>query len=170
MMSNFIVDELESTEKSFYQFLLFIQSHYMEPMISQSRYTLFRSNDVHTLFYHLPDLISVASKTLSKLEACPGWKVGQIFRELEQDFVIYLKYAVHYKSHLKAIRRASLSCPLEKKGHRLGIADYLIAPFQRIPRYELLLKDLLKYTHNQDLIYAKNMISGLAATMNQIQY
>ncbi|KAI8364400.1 Dbl homology domain-containing protein [Blakeslea trispora] len=182
MIARFIISELQSTEKSFYQFLLFIKSNYMEPMlekVSQSRYTLFKSNDVHALFYHLPDLISVASRTLKKLEEydildCPGLTIGRIFKELEQDFVIFLKYAVHYQGNLKAIRRASLSCCSKAQktdDNRLGMSDYLIAPFQRVPRYELLLKDLLKYTKNQhqDLIYAKNMISGLASTMNQVQ-
>ncbi|KAI8087635.1 Dbl homology domain-containing protein [Gilbertella persicaria] len=180
-IAKFITSELYATEKSFYQFLLFVRSSYMEPMEknSQNRTTLFRSNDdVYVLFYHLPDLVSVASKMLYKLETydfddCPGLVIGRIFKELEQDLVIFLKYAVHYRGHMKAIRRASHSARSNNKVeyNRLGLADYLIAPFQRVPRYELLLNDLCKYATDQheDLIYARNMISSLAATMNQVQ-
>lgn len=34
----------------------------------------------------------------------------------------------------------------ERLGYRLGIEDYLIKPVQRIMKYQLLLKDFVKYT------------------------
>ena len=35
---------------------------------------------------------------------------------------------------------------MERIGYRLGINDYLIKPVQRIMKYQLLLKDFVKYT------------------------
>lgn len=193
----------------------------MEPMYtaSQSKNSLVKPNDVYTLFYCLPELISMSEKLLFKLEKCvkdsgnvsPGLVIGGIFKELEQDFVVFLKYAVHYQSHTKSIRRSShngLTLRIEresknsKENNRLGLADYLIAPFQRVPRYGLLIKgtyyeimsctkplsltffvlllDLIKHTELSkvqieeedtinDLIYAQNVIDGLASTMDQVQ-
>ncbi|CAO0790183.1 unnamed protein product [Mucor circinelloides] len=195
-VARFIISELYYTEKSYYQFLLFIRSNYMEPMqiASQSKNPLVKPADVHVLFYHLPDLISMSEKLLGKLEiyandvgSSPGSAIGQIFKDMEDDFAVFLKYAIHYQGHMKAIRRASNtgyaikidreSKTCRKENNRLGLADYLIAPFQRVPRYELLLKDLLKHTcipqqesaNTHDIVVAKNMISALAATMNMVQ-
>ncbi|KAI9487591.1 MAG: Dbl homology domain-containing protein, partial [Benjaminiella poitrasii] len=117
--SRFIINELYSTEKSFYQFLNFIR---------------------------------IQNDTIN-----PAKAVGQIFRELEPDFAIFLKYSIHYQHHMKAIRRASntsyvvkidneLRRSKKENIHRLGLADYLIAPFQRVPRYELLLKGNIRKT------------------------
>ncbi|KAI8984617.1 Dbl homology domain-containing protein [Mycotypha africana] len=165
-MARFIVGELYSTEKSFHRFLIFIRKNYMEPMkaATLTKNPLVKTNDVQLLFCHLPELIAVSEKILVRLEqyakqghelphkVSPSIAVGQIFTDLEEDFVIFLKYAIHYQSYMKAIRRASTSSFVMKIDteskrvanagihHRLGLADYLIAPFQRVPRYELLLK------------------------------
>lgn len=40
----------------------------------------------------------------------------------------------------------SLQEVTERLGYRLGIEDYLIKPVQRIMKYQLLLKDFVKYT------------------------
>ncbi len=136
----------------------------MEPMYiaSQSKNPLVKPNDVYSLFYCLPELISMSEKLLLRLDEyskdatniSPGITIGNIFRDLEQDFAVFLKYAVHYQSHLKSIRRAShngLILRIErdsknaKENNRLGLADYLIAPFQRVPRYGLLIKGTFYY-------------------------
>ncbi|KAG2237372.1 hypothetical protein INT48_009500 [Thamnidium elegans] len=194
----FIINELYSTEKSFHQFLLFIRSNYMEPMqiASQSKNPLVKPNDIYVLFNPLLELITMSQVFLVKLEDYvqglslqdmnPDMAIGYIFKELEHYFGVFLKYAVHYRCHLKAIRRASntgyilkidrKSKALKKENNRLGLADYLIAPFQRVPRYGLLIKDLLRHTEanllddyqTNNLIYAQNIIDGLAITMNQV--
>lgn len=138
----------------------------MEPLCaaSQSRNPLVRFNDVRSLFYCLPSLISMSEKLLFKLEecmkdldkssSCPGQTIGLIFKDLEQDFVVFVKYAVHYQCHMKSIRRASHSGLILKididlknsrKNNRLGLDDYLIAPFQRVPRYGLLIRGELGF-------------------------
>lgn len=142
----------------------------MEPMqnASQLKNPLVKPADVPILFYHLPDLIFMSEKLLGKLEiyaengpindvSSPGIAIGQIFKEMKDDFAVFLKYAIHYQGHMKAIRRASNtgyvikidreSKNCRKENNRLGLADYLIAPFQRVPRYELLLKGKYNGSH-----------------------
>ncbi|GAA5802825.1 hypothetical protein HPULCUR_008300 [Helicostylum pulchrum] len=175
-----------------------ISKNYMEPMqiASQSKNPLVNSNDIYVLFNPLLELITMSEVFLVKLEEYvqgtslqdmnPDMAIGYIFKELEHYFGAFLKYAVHYRCHLKAIRRASntgyilkidqKSKSLKKENNRLGLADYLIAPFQRVPRYGLLIKDLLRHTEanllnnyqTNNLIYAQNIIDGLAITMNQV--
>lgn len=121
-------------------------------LASKVKNSLVKRNDVYLLFNYLPELISTSEKLLCQLEAAvqdkmsPGEAISRIFKEMESDFAVYLKYAIHYQDKLKSIRKASNHSFITKTEafrndyYRLGLSDYLIAPFQRIPRYELLLK------------------------------
>lgn len=45
-------------------------------------------------------------------------------------------------------------------GYRLGIEDYLIKPVQRIMKYQLLLKDFVKYTAKAGLDTTELKVGG----------
>ncbi|KAG2222429.1 hypothetical protein INT45_009441 [Circinella minor] len=110
-------------------------------------------------------------------------RVGRMFQMLEQEMVVFLKYAVHYEAHSKLIRRACnnvVFLKIEQESltrrdtNRMGISDYLIAPFQRVPRYCLLIKDLIKHTDRNDPQFAEldvalKMLTGLTVAMDHIQ-
>ncbi|KAI8393354.1 Dbl homology domain-containing protein [Radiomyces spectabilis] len=170
-----------------------VQTNYMQVMAeaAQPRNPLFRAGDVPILFQHLPDLIALSEKLLTAFEYhasqlwrmfCPA-QVGPIFRNLEDDLVVFLRYAMHYQNNIKSIRRACNNVLVlkieqetlsQKDTHRLGIADYLIAPFQRVPRYCLLIKDLLKHTERcdpnyKDLDIALKLLTGLVTAMDYVQ-
>lgn len=139
---------------------------------SQSKNPLVKSNDIYVLFNPLLELITMSEIFLVKLEEYvqglslqdmdPDMAIGYIFKELEHYFSAFLKYAVHYRCHLKAIRRASntgyilkidqKSKTLKKENNRLGLADYLIAPFQRVPRYGLLIKGKVYTSSNRERV------------------
>lgn len=129
----------------------------MQPMMAATHNPLVKSSDVAVLFRHLPEMIALSEKLLACFETyathrwrdCDAIHVCHIFQTLEQDMVVFLKYAVHYQTNLKAIRRACnnvLFIKIEQESlarrdtNRMGMADYLIAPFQRVPRYCLLIK------------------------------
>nr|XP_006811276.1 PREDICTED: intersectin-2-like [Saccoglossus kowalevskii] len=52
----------------------------------------------------------------------------------------------------------------------VGLATYLLAPLQRIPKYVLLLKQLLKYTteDNPDYYYMQTAVQGLNEFINNM--
>ncbi|KAI8372446.1 Dbl homology domain-containing protein [Blakeslea trispora] len=182
-MVKFILNELSETEKSYNQLLKLIQNRYMKPMIlaSQSKYPLVKATDIPLLFSHLPELIELSDKLLDQFKSTNN--VGLVFRTIEENLVVFLKYSMHYKSNMKLIRRACSNVLFvkinqenlsRKDTNRLGMSDYLIAPIQRIPRYCLLLKDLQKYTHPSeshkiDLNYALKVLTGLAVAMDHVQ-
>ncbi|KAL0093258.1 hypothetical protein F4703DRAFT_1828230, partial [Phycomyces blakesleeanus] len=133
----------------------------MDPMLAASvaRPPLVKQSDIPVLFRHLPDMLAVSSKIIGAIDhesnAPTAWRefesvcLGQVFKRLENDLGVFVRYAVHYRVHAKAIRRASnnvLVLKIEqetlthKESNRMGMADYLISPFQRVPRYCLLLK------------------------------
>ncbi|KAJ8661997.1 hypothetical protein O0I10_002328 [Lichtheimia ornata] len=190
-LCKFIMNELYTTEQSYHRLLTLIQTRYMQPMMAATHNPLVRSSDVAVLFRHLPEMIALSEKLLACFEThathlwrdCDAIHVGHIFQTLEQDMVVFLKYAVHYQTNLKAIRRACnnvLFIKIEQESlarrdtNRMGMSDYLIAPFQRVPRYCLLIKDLMKHTERADPEYADldislKMLTGLTVAMDHVQ-
>jgi hypothetical protein len=73
-----------------------------------------------------------------------------VFRKHEDDFEIYIRYACSFEKNRKRILRTEIQSPpfrdliqqlaTDKASDRLGLADYMIIPIQRIARYCLLLK------------------------------
>ncbi|CEP10757.1 hypothetical protein [Parasitella parasitica] len=182
-MIRFILNELIETEKSYNQLLVLIQDRYMRPMLAASRAKdpLVKSVDIPILFNHLPELLQLSDKLLLSFESTNN--VGHIFRSLESSFVVFLKYAMHYRANIKTIKRACsnvLFIKIDQENlsrrdtNRLGMSDYLIAPIQRIPRFILLIKDLQKYAHPMDTNYveldlALKILTGLAVAMDYAQ-
>ncbi|KAI9243628.1 Dbl homology domain-containing protein, partial [Phascolomyces articulosus] len=198
--------ELYTTEKSFHRLLKLIHTRYMQPMISASQEPapLVKESDIPVLFRHLPEMLQLSEKILhnnnnhKRLSSSSSFlsassstssatfslvRVGRIFQMLEQEMVVFLKYAVHYEAHSKLIRRACNNVVFlkieqesltRKDTNRMGISDYLIAPFQRVPRYCLLIKDLMKHTDRNDsqlaeLDVALKMLTGLTVAMDHVQ-
>ncbi|KAI8086225.1 Dbl homology domain-containing protein, partial [Halteromyces radiatus] len=166
---------------------------YMTPMLraSQEKDPLVKSNDVPILFHHLPTLIGLSSRILATRTSAPDKRpmdflvpsLGHQWLQFQEEWVVFLKYAVHFEVNTKSIKRActnGLLLKIEQESltrrdtKRMGMADYLIAPIQRVPRYCLLLKDLLKYTpttHDDywDLVKVFDTMTGLARAMNDTQ-
>lgn len=55
-------------------------------------------------------------------------------------------------------------------GYRLGIEDYLIKPVQRIMKYQLLLKDFVKYTAKAGLDTTELKVGGSGMSVVQENY
>ncbi|KAF7724965.1 hypothetical protein EC973_000546 [Apophysomyces ossiformis] len=113
-LAKFVILELYTTEKSYHRLLSMIQTKYAEPMEAASKIKdpLIKPSDLPALFRHLPDMIKLSEKILDYFEPNPVWRdmqpvqVGRVFRQLENDLVIFLRYATHYQTYLKTIRRA----------------------------------------------------------------
>ncbi|KAI8141095.1 Dbl homology domain-containing protein [Fennellomyces sp. T-0311] len=167
-----IIRELYHTEQSYNRLLVLIQTRYMLPMMTKTKHA-------SLLFAHLDALLAFSNRIMQGVRQ---GNVAKLFIDLEQDMVVFLKYAVHYEANIKAIRRVcatnAVFLKIEQDGlrrrdtNRMGFADYLIAPFQRIPRYCLLIKDLMKHypqRSDNNLDKALKMLKGLAAAMDHTQ-
>uniref|UniRef100_A0A3Q1MYY7 MCF.2 cell line derived transforming sequence n=1 Tax=Bos taurus TaxID=9913 RepID=A0A3Q1MYY7_BOVIN len=89
---------------------------------------------------------------MSSLENCVDApeRVGSCFLERKDDFQMYAKYCQN-KPRSEAIWKKYSECAFfqecqRKLKHRLGLDSYLLKPVQRITKYQLLLKELLKYS------------------------
>ncbi|KAG2224973.1 hypothetical protein INT45_000094 [Circinella minor] len=160
-----------------------ISLKYMEPMITAMKnkdpLLIKKSGDIPILFGHLPQLLKVSQELIHLLEQ--RIPVEHVFIALQEELTVFLRYAVHYKTYFKTIRKACQTnvlllsiereCLARRDTNRMGIADYLIAPIQRVPRYCLLIQDLLKHTQSTDpshneLYIAFKMMTTLASVMN----
>ncbi|KAI9499183.1 hypothetical protein BDB00DRAFT_222009 [Zychaea mexicana] len=104
----FILNELYATETSYHRLLDFISTKYMQPMVAamQNRDPLLvkKSGDIPILFGHLAQLLKVSQGLIDMLDR--QVHVAQVFMSLQEELTIFLRYAVHYKTYFKTIRRA----------------------------------------------------------------
>ncbi|XP_054722102.1 triple functional domain protein-like isoform X2 [Uloborus diversus] len=92
-------------------------------------------------------------------------RLGLLFRRYERRLNMYVVYCQN-KPKSEYIVSEYLDTFFEearqKLGHKLQIPDLLIKPVQRIMKYQLLLKDILKYTEKANLEEeTKNLINAV---------
>ncbi|XP_020600716.1 triple functional domain protein-like isoform X7 [Orbicella faveolata] len=87
-------------------------------------------------------------KELEKCEDAPE-KLASCFLSSERHLKFYIFYCQNKPKSMTLVhefRETYFAEVAERLGYRLGIEDYLIKPVQRIMKYQLLLKDFVKYT------------------------
>uniref|UniRef100_A0A8C7YUZ4 Mcf.2 cell line derived transforming sequence-like b n=1 Tax=Oryzias sinensis TaxID=183150 RepID=A0A8C7YUZ4_9TELE len=121
-------------------------------------------------------LISPPRTFLRELEQytdCPEL-VGRCFLQRMTDLQIYEKYC-HNKPRSESLWRQCSDCAFfhecqKKLEHKLGLDSYLLKPVQRITKYQLLLKEMLKYSRGRegadDLQEALTSIVGILKAVN----
>ncbi|KAJ2160311.1 hypothetical protein GGF46_002357 [Coemansia sp. RSA 552] len=164
-----VAAEILATEQSYVDGLDLIEKLYIAPLLAsaQQQAPILSRKEVRQLFANFPDIITLSRELLSQLEARlgpsvhPPWdpatgRIGDIFMRIAPFLKVYSLYLRNFRSALADIsgwlsgnrefalfvRRANASP--ECKG--LSFQSYLLLPVQRIPRYKLLLGDLLKHT------------------------
>lgn len=170
LIRQFILNELISTEESYLSHL---------HRVTTALLTL--PCAIQPIFGDFPRLV-LLSRSLIQGFKKTSTSVADVFRQHEDDFEIYILYACNFEKNRKRITRTEVQCPsfsdtiqhLASTSDRLGLADYMIIPIQRIARYCLLLKELKKYTHPLDTEYSKievmlKSLTGLALAMNDVQ-
>ncbi|CAL8404082.1 unnamed protein product [Boreogadus saida] len=144
-----IVDEMVSTEREYVRSLRYVTQQYFPEMERPDLPQELRGQRC-VVFGNLENILDFHSQFfLKELEAC--WRhplrVAQCFLRHKDQFGLYALYsknkpksdallASHGNSFFR-VKQLSL-------GDRLDLASYLLKPIQRMSKYALLLKDLLK--------------------------
>ncbi|KAF5909222.1 guanine nucleotide exchange factor DBS isoform X3, partial [Clarias magur] len=175
-----VMNELLETERAYVEELLCVLQGYADEMDNPSMahlipITLQNKKDV--LFGNMAEIYHFHNKTfLRELEAytdCPEL-VGRCFLERMTDLQIYEKYCQN-KPRSESLWRQFSDCAFfqecqKKLEHKLGLDSYLLKPVQRITKYQLLLKELLKYSKgcegSEDLQEALSSILGILKAVN----
>ncbi|KAI9251740.1 Dbl homology domain-containing protein [Sporodiniella umbellata] len=135
-----IFNEMVDTEKSYNDLLCLIRANFAEPITTASKQCLVNSTYITALFCHLPELLNLSNILLQGFEK-NSYNVEHMCSHIEAIFYIYSEYVQHYKTHISQIEEAKKNLLISKinkeilsrrESRRLGLCDYLIAPFQRI--------------------------------------
>ncbi|XP_037832199.1 guanine nucleotide exchange factor DBS isoform X3 [Kryptolebias marmoratus] len=175
-----VMNELLETERAYVEELLCVLQGYASEMDNPAMSHLIPANlqnKKEVLFGNMPEIYHFHKRTfLRELEQytdCPEL-VGRCFLERMTDLQIYEKYC-HNKPRSESLWRQCSDCAFfqecqKKLEHKLGLDSYLLKPVQRITKYQLLLKEMLKYSKGcdgaDDLQEALTSILGILKAVN----
>ncbi|CAH1781907.1 unnamed protein product [Owenia fusiformis] len=136
----------------------------------------------HILFGNLEQIFKFHhEKFWEELEGCVNTPalVGKCFVNRKEEFQMYSEYCQNKPRSELLRREAGDNNPFFKEcqkqlGHKLPLGAYLLKPVQRITKYQLLLKEMLKYTIDKaqchDLQEALDTMLGVLKYVNDIMH
>lgn len=151
---DYCIKELVETEKNYIEALNMIIRHFMHPLKS-----VIKPEDRKIIFIHIKDLAKIHTEFHSELyKACTSsqYKISECFLHWKEKFIIYGDYCSNLphsqelidelcnKSEL--VNQTVLRCQLEANDGKFKLRDLLSVPMQRVLKYHLLLKELLRNT------------------------
>jgi hypothetical protein len=176
-----ILEEILETERSYLRKLRLVVNLVKEPLsiqIKNKSTTLITPQQLEKLFSNMDEIIGTSAAFMEVLERRiqKQQDIGEVFLDLAPSIkTVYTKYT---ETHWEAL---SVMDELEKKEsfisfleeislEGLGLRAYLIMPCQRVPRYELLLRELIKKTQQQrpDLNNLERALSSINEIANHI--
>lgn len=153
------VQELQKTEETYVEQLQLLNLVYVTPMenlksISQEQH--------NTLFSQIKIILNFNTNFLHNLSDAikRGNSIGQELLNFCPYFKIYREYVNNYEQAnilLRKLKSRQEFIELDEEGrtrcHNLSISDLIVTPIQRVPRYPMLIKEIIKYSepHHPDL-------------------
>ncbi|XP_029457988.1 rho guanine nucleotide exchange factor 17 isoform X2 [Rhinatrema bivittatum] len=180
---------LLDTEQSYVESLRTLMQGYMKPLKQPENSSLCDPSLVDEIFEQIPELLEHHEQFLEEVHQCvQTWheaqKVGGLLvksfsKEILVD--IYSAYIDNFLNARDAVRIAKEARPaflkfleqcMRENKEKQALSDLMIKPVQRIPRYELIVKDLLKHTPEEHpdhpfLMDAQRNIKQLAQRINK---
>uniref|UniRef100_A0A7N4V0J3 Phosphatidylinositol-3,4,5-trisphosphate dependent Rac exchange factor 2 n=2 Tax=Sarcophilus harrisii TaxID=9305 RepID=A0A7N4V0J3_SARHA len=169
-----VLSELLKTERDYVGTLEFLVSAFLHRMIQCAASKVDKNvteETVKMLFSNIEDILSVHKEFLTVVEEClhpepnAQQEVGTCFLHFKDKFRIYDEYCSNHEkaqklllelNKIRTIRTFLLNCMLlgGRKNTDVPLEGYLVTPIQRICKYPLLLKELLKRTPRKHSDYA----------------
>ncbi|XP_071316258.1 proto-oncogene DBL isoform X2 [Trachinotus anak] len=154
-----VMKELIATERIYVDELLSVLLGYRAEMEDPSMSYLLPSalrSQKDVLFGNMPEIYQFHSRIfLQDLQSCleTPERVGACFLRRKEKFQVYERYCQN-KPRSELLWRQCSDSPFfqecqKKLDHKLGLDSYLLKPVQRLTKYQLLLKELLKHCTEQ---------------------
>ncbi|XP_020564037.1 rho guanine nucleotide exchange factor 17 isoform X2 [Oryzias latipes] len=187
-MRKHVMMTLLDTEQSYVESLRSLVQGYMRPLKQPDSGTIVDPLLVDEMFYQIPEILEHHEHFLDQVSSCVSqWHDRQtIGHILVQSFSkealadMYSAYIDNFLNARDAVRIAKEAKPafhkflenMRENKEKQALGDLMIKPVQRIPRYELLVKDLLKHTPEDHpdhsyLMDAQRDIKRLAEKINK---
>uniref|UniRef100_A0A672IZW8 Phosphatidylinositol 3,4,5-trisphosphate-dependent Rac exchanger 1 protein n=1 Tax=Salarias fasciatus TaxID=181472 RepID=A0A672IZW8_SALFA len=166
-----VLNEILNTERDYVRTLFFLQSAFLHRIRQTADDQQCLSPEhVKILFSNIEDILELHKEVLSAVEASlqpepqPQHALGHVFLQFVKSFSVYGEYCSNHEKALRLlmelnkipnIRTFLLHCMLlgGKKSTDIPLEGYLLTPIQRICKYPLLLKELLKRTPKKHADY-----------------
>ncbi|KFO53728.1 Proto-oncogene DBL, partial [Corvus brachyrhynchos] len=175
-----VINELIETERVYVEELFTVLTGYRAEMDNPAMLILLPPvlrNRKDVLFGNMPEIYDFHNKIfLHSLENCLGApeRVGCCFLDRREDFQMYEKYCQNKPRSESLWRQCSESSFFQPD--KLGLDSYLLKPVQRLTKYQLLLKELLKYSTSCDgvqelqeaLVAMLDLLKSVNDSMHQI--
>ncbi|XP_058643301.1 guanine nucleotide exchange factor DBS isoform X4 [Onychostoma macrolepis] len=175
-----VMNELLETERAYVEELMCVLQGYAAEMDNPSMALLIPAalqNKKDVLFGNMQEIYNfhkrIFLKELETYTDCPEL-VGRCFLDWMGELQIYEKYC-HNKPRSESLWRQCSDCAFfqecqKKLEHKLGLDSYLLKPVQRITKYQLLLKEMIKYSKgcegSVELQAALSSILGILKAVN----
>lgn len=176
---SYIVGEIVSTEKTYLDSLNQFCTKYQKKFqqIAAENAKLPSIELIPKVFSNIDTIYSVSENLYSLISAAfqkwtPTSKVGDIFVKNGPYLKHYANFSSNYDTAIKSLDELyKHQWWSSKAGDRLVFESMLILPIQRIPRYRLLLEDLIKHTPSKhvdfkDLNEALGIVKEAATHVN----
>ncbi|KAM9853452.1 rho guanine nucleotide exchange factor 17 [Aulostomus maculatus] len=188
-MRRHVMMTLLDTEQSYVESLRTLIQGYMRPLKQPDSGSIVDPLLVDEMFYQIPEILEHHEHFLEQVAGCVSqWHDRQtVGHLLIQSFSkeplanMYSAYIDNFLNAKDAVRIAKEAKPafhkfleqnMRENKEKQALGDLMIKPVQRIPRYELLVKDLLKHTPEDHpdhsfLLDAQRDIKRLAEKINK---
>ncbi|XP_059819939.1 rho guanine nucleotide exchange factor 17-like isoform X1 [Hypanus sabinus] len=188
-MRKHVMMTLLDAEQSYVESLRTLIQGYMRPLKQPENSSICDLALVDDMFFQIPEILEHHEKFLEQAHQCvQNWhekqKVGDLMIETFSKDVLANSYSAYIDNFLnakEAVRLAKDAKPafikfleqsMRENKEKQALSDLMIKPVQRIPRYELLIKDLLKHTPDDHpdhpcLLAAQRYIKLLAERINK---
>jgi len=172
------VQEVISSEKSYLRHLEIIEEYFMRPL--EDSPSILSRKDFVRVFGDLAPILQVNRELLKCLEESSD-RIGKVFTQLAPYLKFYSTYANDFREAVKVVEKQMGKCRefrtlVQNQESRpevqLKLNSLLITPVQRIPRYKLLLEDVISKTpechpDKASLDSALEQIDGVAWHINE---
>uniref|UniRef100_A0A087X8W2 Rho guanine nucleotide exchange factor 17 n=1 Tax=Poecilia formosa TaxID=48698 RepID=A0A087X8W2_POEFO len=188
-MRKHVMMTLLDTEQSYVESLRTLIQGYMRPLKQPDGSSIVDPLLVDEMFYQIPEILEHHEQFLEQVAGCVGqWHDRQtvghlLIHSFSKDALadMYSAYIDNFLNAKDAVRIAKEAKPafhkfleqnMRENKEKQALGDLMIKPVQRIPRYELLVKDLLKHTPEDHpdhpfLLDAQKNIHRLAEKINK---
>eukprot|EP01102_Stenamoeba_stenopodia_P006184 TRINITY_DN16_c0_g2_i3.p1 TRINITY_DN16_c0_g2~~TRINITY_DN16_c0_g2_i3.p1 ORF type:complete len:1198 (-),score=204.75 TRINITY_DN16_c0_g2_i3:685-4278(-) len=186
-----VARELLATEEIYVKNLETVVRVFITPLRSRivDQKPIITAKELRYIFSDLEVILNVNSRLLSALTPrVHKWSekqtIGDIFLKMTGFLKVYTQFVKDYNSALATIRSCSArpefksflqQAASDPAVGKTQLSSFLILPVQRIPRYEMLLGDLLKHTREDhkdkaDLSKAVALIHDVATYVDQKKF
>ncbi|XP_033970906.1 rho guanine nucleotide exchange factor 17-like [Trematomus bernacchii] len=188
-MRKHVMMTLVDTEQSYVESLRSLIQGYMRPLKQPDSGSIVDPLLVDEMFYQIPEILEHHEYFLEQVSGCVSqWHDRQtvghlLIKSFSKETLanMYSAYIDNFLNAKDAVRIAKEAKPafhkfleqnMRENKEKQALGDLMIKPVQRIPRYELLVKDMLKHTPEDHpdysyLLDAQRDIKRLAERINK---